>query len=136
MSTSLRICILITDIGFLLYWAVSALALVGLITLSPEWMYGGYGDPQVFAWNWSFVSIDLPFSVLGLAAVAADRRGSLAWRPLAFLSLAFTFAAGIMAVSYWAILMEWNPTWFLPNLLLVIWPLFYLPGLVRGTSES
>jgi hypothetical protein len=136
MKTSLRLWILITDIGFLLYWAVSGLALIGVITLSSDWMYGGYDDPRVVAWNWSFLSIDLPFSLLGLVAVAAERAGNPVWRPLAILSLAFTIAAGAMAVSYWALLQEWNPSWFVTNLTLVIWPLFYLPGLVRGTAQD
>jgi hypothetical protein len=136
MKTSLRLWMLVTDIGFLLYWAVSGLALIGVITLSSDWMYGGYDDPRVVAWNWSFLSIDLPFSLLGLVAVAAERASNPVWRPLAILSLAFTIAAGAMAVSYWALLQEWNPSWFVTNLTLVIWPLFYLPGLVRGTAQD
>jgi hypothetical protein len=87
------------------------------------------------AWNWSFLPVDLAFSILGLAAVRAARRGNPIWRPLALLSLAFTMVAGGMAVSYWTLLGEFDPSWFLPNLALVIWPLFFLPGLVRDLAR-
>ena len=63
--------------------------------------------------------------------MALERRGEPAWRPLALLSLAFTMAAGAMAVGYWLILGEIEPTWLIPNLLLVLWPLAFLPGLIR-----
>ena len=134
MSRALKWWMMVTDIGFLAYWSISALALFGAISLPPDWMYGGFDDPRVVAWNWSFLSIDLPFSILGLAAVAAHRRARDSWRALAILSLAFTFAAGGMAISYWAILGEWDPFWFLSNLLIMVWPLFFLPGLVASAS--
>ena len=71
-----------------------------------------------------------------LSAVTAARRGSAIWRPLALMSLAFTLAAGGMAVAYWTILREFDVTWFLPNLALLIWPLFYLPALVRELANG
>ena len=39
-------------------------------------------------------------------------------------------AAGGMAVGYWLILGEIEPAWLMPNLLLVLWPLAFLPGLI------
>ena len=77
-----------------------------------------------------FLPLDLAFSLLGFAAVAYGRRGDPTWRPLALLSLAFTMAAGGMAVGYWLILGDIEPSWLIPNLLLVVWPLAFLPGLV------
>ena len=138
MPRLLALCFTITDLLFLLYWSVSSLTQLGLIHIPSAWMYTHYDQPQVVAWNWSFLPVDLTFSILGLSAVAAARRGEVIWRPLALLSLAFTMVAGGMAISYWAILREFDPTWFLPNLALVIWPSVFLPGLVcaAGTASS
>jgi hypothetical protein len=97
-------------------------------------MYGGYGEARVAAWNWSFLPLDLAFSAAGFAAVAAARRGHGAWRPLALISLLLTCVAGGMAVTYWALLGEFDPAWFLPNAVLVLWPWWFLPGLVRALS--
>lgn len=134
MPRLLAISFTITDVMFLLYWSLSGLGQAGILHIPRDWMYAHYDQAQVIAWNWSFLPVDLAFSVLGLSAVAAARRGAPVWRPLALLSLAFTMAAGGMAVSYWAILGEFEPAWFLPNLALVIWPIFFLPGLVRQTA--
>jgi hypothetical protein len=94
------------------------------------------GQPQVVAWNWSFLPIDLAFSILGISAVVASRQECALWRPLALLSLAFTIAAGAMAVGYWLILQQLDPGWLIPNLALVIWPIFFLPRLVAESGRE
>lgn len=135
MTRPLKLALTATDLIFLIYWTVSGLAQAGAIHIPRAWMYANYDQAQVVAWNWSFLPLDLLFSILGLSAVWASRRGLATWRPLALLSLAFTMAAGGMAVAYWTILGEFEPTWFLPNLTLVVWPLFFLPGLVRELAR-
>ncbi len=135
MSRSLAIALSVTDLVFLLYWSVSGLVQAGVLAVPRDWMYAGYDQPQTVAWNWSFLPVDLAFSALGLAAVAAARRNAPIWRPLAILSLAFTMTAGGMAVSYWALLGQFDPSWFLPNLVLVVWPLWFLPRLVAETAR-
>lgn len=135
MSRALAFSLAVTDLVFLAYWSVSLLALAGVIHVPPDAMYAGYDQPRVIAWNWSFLPLDLAFSASGLLAVRAARRGDPIWRPLALISLAFTMAAGGMAIGYWILLGEFNPSWFLPNLTLVVWPLAFLPGLVRETAS-
>lgn len=130
MSRTLAIFMTVTDVMFLLYWSVSALVVAGVIHVPPELMYAGYGEPRVMAWNWSFLPPDIAFSITGLLAVRAARRGDPIWRPLAIVSLTITVIAGTMAIGYWALLGEFDPSWFLPNLALAVWPLFFLPGLI------
>jgi hypothetical protein len=101
MSRSLALALSITDLLFLAYWLASGLDKVGLIAIPADWLYAGAGEPRVDAWNWSFFPLDLAFSVTGLAAVAASRKGSASWRPLALISLILTMVAGGMAVGYW-----------------------------------
>lgn len=136
MSRSLRLALLITDLAFLAYWTAGLASLAGLFALPAPLMYADYDNPIVFAWNWSFLPLDLAFSATGLLAVTAAGRGDPRWRGLALLSLAFTMAAGGMAVSFWVIRQEFNPSWFLPNLALVVWPLAFLPGLLSADRPS
>ncbi len=136
MSRSLALSLAITDILFLIYWSVSGLVLLGAIDIPMSYLYANYDQPMVVAWNWSYLGVDLAFSFLGLAAVRAARKGNPIWRPLALLSLAFTMSAGGMAISYWSIMGEYDLSWYLPNLALVIWPLFFLPGLIKGTAQQ
>ena len=132
MPRSLAIAITVTDVAFILYWTLAALSQAGVLHVPPDWMYANYEQADVIAWNWSFLPMDLAFSFFGLRAVAAARSGD-AWRPLAIVSLTLTMAAGGMAVSYWAILREFDPSWFLANLALVIWPLFFMRSLLRAS---
>jgi hypothetical protein len=136
MPRGLALAISVTDIAFLLYWTVSALAVAGLIAIPPAWMYAGYDKPWVCAWNWSFLPLDACFSLTGLAAVAAARRGLALWRPLALVSLTLTMTAGLMADSYWILMGDFDPAWFLPNLGLVLWPLPYLARLIAGSGAA
>jgi len=136
MPRSLATAITITDGLFMAYWAAALLALAGLIALPPDLMYGDYLNPRVVAWNWSFFPLDLAFSVFGFMALAAARRGDPAWRAYALISLVLTMTAGGMAVAYWLILLEFDPAWFLPNLALFIWPLFFMRSLIKGMATT
>jgi hypothetical protein len=135
MRPSLRYALLATDALFLAYWLVAGLAELGLVSLPASLMYAGYGDARVCAWNWSFFPLDVAFSVSGLLAVRWARRDDARWRPAALLSLTLTMVAGLMAVSYWALMGEFVASWFLPNLLLVVWPIPYLAALLRDVAR-
>lgn len=117
-TPALRLNLLITDIGFLLYWLASALAL-----LPPDWLYKDHTDPIVIAWNWSFAPIDLAASATGLLVLWLARKRSSSWQHVAILSMTLTFAAGVFALSFWALRSDFDPAWWLPNAYLVVWPL-------------
>ena len=76
MPWPLRAAFLATDSLFLAYWTVSALFQSGMIAVPHAWMYEGFDQPRVIAWNWSFLPLDLAFSLLGFAAVALGRAGT------------------------------------------------------------
>ncbi len=130
----MRPFLLVTDVGFVAYWAVSLLVLVGLDVVPKSWLFKDYDDPIVFAWNWSFFPLDMVLSGCGLWAVRRHARGDEGWRPLAAFSLALTFCAGFMAISFWVIRCDFDPSWWAANLFLAIWPLFFLPKLWRSTD--
>ena len=125
LSRSLTSYLVLVDVGFLVYWTVTALGLIPI-----DWAFKDYHVPQVVAWNWSFLPLDLLLSASGLSAVAAARRGRL---ELAYLlsvvALALTFASGFMALSYWTFARDFDLAWWAANLLLVLPPLWFLPRL-------
>lgn len=135
MSRSLFLGILITDLIFALYWAVSAAYLAGLVDVPEAYLFSGYHDRHLMAWNWSFVPLDLAATAFGAGAILASRQ-KREWRTLAAVSLALWSAAGGMAIAYWTLMGEFDPSWFLPNLLVFVWPLFFLPRLVSAPTSS
>jgi len=136
MPRSLAFALTVTDWLFIAYWMASGLDKLGLVHVPADLLYANAHDPRVVAWNWSFFPLDIAFSVVGLAAVRASRRGRPVWRPLALISLVLTMVAGGMAVSYWTLLGEFDPAWFLPNLALLLWPLAFLPGLIGPLASD
>jgi hypothetical protein len=125
-SVFLRWNLLITDLGFILYWTMAALNL-----FPSEWLYKDHDNPILAAWNWSFAPVDLAASLLGLSSLALARRGSESWSLAGILSVALTFCAGLMAVSFWAIRRDFDLWWWAPNIYLVLWPLIAVAQFVR-----
>ena len=130
MPAALRRALTVTDLLMLGYWTITALAAIHVLRLPPDALYKGYDQPALVAWNWSFFALDIGFSLTGLAAVRRSRAGR-PWHGLAIVSLTLTMCAGGMAIGFWAVFGDYDPAWWLPNLLLLLGPLLWLPGLVR-----
>ena len=130
MPRSLTILTAATDVAFIAYWLATAILAMGWADVPADWLYKDYHDARAIAWNWSFFPLDILASLMGLWSIAAARAGRPRWRVLSAISLTLTSTAGGMAIIYWALLREFDPQWFLPNLALFAWPLFYLPGLI------
>ena len=122
---------LFTDIGMLLYWAITAAMAANLIGVPGEWLFKDYHDPRVMAWNWCFFPLDILLSVTGLMALRMEAIGHANWRVMASISLTLTFCAGLMAIAYWLIVKDFDPSWWIPNLFLMIWPLPFLYALLH-----
>ena len=135
MPDGLRTFLRIADIAMLGYWAVSAAAAGRLIALSPDAMYRGYGTPLVDAWNWSFAPLDIAFAASGLWSVRLLGRGDRSWRGWAIVSLTLTMCAGAMAIAFWALQGSFDLAWWLPNLILLLAPLAWLPRLVSDSGS-
>ena len=121
-----------TDILFLVYWSVSALVALGLISIPADYLYKDYHNPLMMAWNWSFMPLDVVLSLLGLYAIARFRSGHKDWVHWAIASASLTFCAGLMAIVFWAITLDFDLTWWIPNLFFMLWPMLYVPLLVRA----
>lgn len=103
----------------ILYWVFASLVALGVIYVSPEYMYSDYENPTVVAWNWSFLPLDVTFAVGGLYS----RYGKLTSARQAILStfsLSLMFCAGLMAISFWIVASSFDPFWWGINLWLVL----------------
>lgn len=117
---------LLTDVGFIVYWVVT-----GLHLLPPEWLYRDATNALMVDWNWSFLSLDLLVSATGLSALHLARRGVTAARGLVTISLTLTSASGLMALSFWVLRRDFDLGWWLPNVFLLVYPVPYLVRLLR-----
>ena len=122
---------LITDIGMLLYWAVTILIAAKVLNIPGEWLFKDYDDPRVMAWNWSFFPLDIALSLTGLKALRLEKQANDAWRVWAVVSLTLTVCAGLMAISYWIFVRDFDAAWWLPNLFILIWPLPFIFNLAK-----
>ncbi len=127
MSNWLKLAFLLTDLGFLTYWAVTLLAALGVLPIPGEWLYQDYDNPLMVDWNWSFMPLDVLASVTGLTAVYLAKRQK-PWAHIALVSMTLTFCAGFMAICFWMFRADYNLGWWLPNLGLCLWPLLAYRG--------
>lgn len=120
-----KIALLLADGGMLLYWFIVFLNYANLIYIAPEYMFSDYNSPLMVAWNLSFLPIDIAFSVLGLLALLAPitKKTKTLFN---IVSLTLMFCAGVMAVSFWAIIGFYDWFWWGINLWLVILPIVIL----------
>jgi hypothetical protein len=52
----------------------------------------------------------------------------------ALISLVLIFCSGLQAITFWIIREDFDLTWWLPNLFLLIYPLFFIPYLINDKS--
>lgn len=131
-----KAAMLVTDVTFLVYWTASLLVLI-----PAEYAYKDYDDPVMSDWNYSFLPLDVAASATGLAALVLLRtrgggRHRPAWRPLMLISLTLTSTAGLQAVAFWALRGDWSPTWWIPNLFLLLFPIPAVVLLLRNDVGS
>jgi Family of unknown function (DUF5360) len=120
----------LTDTAFVVYWAVTALHLI-----PSELLFQNYTNPILTAWNWSFLPLDLTISATGFASLFMHQKQLEGWRSLALVSLTLTFVSGLNAIAFWTIRGDFDLTWWLPNLYLLLYPLFFIPRLLKPSSQ-
>ena len=124
---ALRGLMLVTDLGFIAYWAVT-----GLHAVPEAYLFKDYQDPLIVAWNWSFLPLDLTISASGLLSLWLQRRGDRRWPALTLVSLTLTSCSGLMALAFWALRRDFDVTWWLPNAFLLVYPLFFAGRVMRA----
>lgn len=127
---SLRYFFLIVDIGFILYWLITALSLI-----PAEYLFNDYQNEMLVNWNWSFLPLDLFVSASGLYSLYLFRRKDERWSLYALVSLVLTSASGLQAISYWVLAEDYNLSWWIPNLFLLLYPFFFLPNFLKANTS-
>lgn len=127
----MKILMLATDIGFIAYWLITVLHLI-----PAELLFRNYNNPILVHWNWSFLPLDLAISATGLTSLWLYHKMNALWRSLAIVSLVLTSVSGLQAIAFWLFAGDLNITWWLPNLFLLVYPLFFLPKLMRQTVKT
>ena len=128
---SLKYFFLLVDIGFIAYWAITALHLI-----PAEYLYNDYTNPILVNWNWSFFPLDIFVSVTGLYSIWLNKQNDDRWKIYALMSLLLTSVSGLQAFSYWTLAQETDLSWWIPNLFLLIYPFFFIPTLIRQLTQS
>jgi hypothetical protein len=131
MMRWLKIIMLTTDLGFIAYWTITIAHLI-----PPESLFNDYANPIMVHWNWSFLPLDLLISATGLTSLILMHRHMTIWRQFAIISLVLTFVSGLQAIAFWAIAHDFNLSWWIPNLFLLLYPLFFLPRLIMHANIS
>ncbi len=129
--SSLKAYFWFTDLGFIVYWLITALHLI-----PAPYLFQDYTNPILTAWNWSFLPLDLLVSASGFAALWAFQHKLEQWRSFALISLVLTFSSGLNAIAFWVIRGDFDPTWWIPNLYLMLYPLFFLSKLFKLEVRS
>lgn len=126
LTRSQKVIVWAIDLGFIAYWL-----LISLRVLPAEAMFAGYEKPEVQAWNWSFLPLDILASVTGILGNTTNR---LDKKTLLTISLVLTSVAGGMAVGYWAFIGDFELSWWLPNLVLLLFPIWPLTNFARQSK--
>lgn len=117
--------LLAIDIGFILYWLLIALNLI-----PREWVFRNYDDPNVKAWNWSFLPLDIAASITGFLGIKDNGN-----RDLLIVSTTLTIVAGGMALAFWSMQGFFNLGWWLPNIFLFTSGLIILSRLINSRPK-
>jgi len=120
----------VVDFGFIVYWFITLLGVI-----PSEYLFKDYGDPILIAWNWSFLPIDLLISATGLGSIYLWNRNDSRWASIALISLVLTFCSGLQALAFWAIRIDFDLWWWLPNAFLVLYPLFFINRVMNAGLE-
>ncbi|MDQ0225691.1 YvaD family protein [Metabacillus niabensis] len=128
---TLKVFFWITDVGFILYWFITLLHII-----PDSYLFKDYNNPILSAWNWSFLPLDIFISITGLTSLYFYKKGNPNWSKMALISLILTSCSGLQAISFWAIRGDFDPSWWIPNLYLLIYPLFFIPKFFKLDDRS
>jgi hypothetical protein len=120
----------ITDVGFILYWAVTAIGV-----LPKEWAYHNYKNPIMISWNWSFFPLDMFISLSGFLCLYYYKKNNDKWRTWCLLSLVFTMSSGVQAISFWFLTNDYSIFWWVFNLYLIVYPILFIRKILKNELE-
>ena len=128
---TLKYFFLFVDIGFILYWVITLFHLI-----PDEFLFNDYKNSILVNWNWSFFPLDILVSATGIYSVYLHSKGKSNWMFYALFSLIFTSISGLQAIAYWVFAKDFDLSWWLPNLFLLIYPIFFIPTIIQKIKNN
>jgi Family of unknown function (DUF5360) len=128
---NLKYFFIFIDTTFIVYWSITALHLI-----PAEYLYNDYTNPILINWNWSFFPLDILVSITGYYSIYLSHKNNQKWQVFALISLILTSISGLQAISYWILAKDYDPTWWIPNLFLLIYPLFFIPNFIQKLGDK
>ena len=125
LMLAIRLYVISVDCGFIIYWSI-----VSLNILPNEYMFKDYDNSIIHDWNYSFLPLDIMISATGLSAMWFQRKDDQSWYALLLISMTLTFCSGLQAISFWSLRNDFDFVWWVPNLILMIGPLYFVPMLL------
>jgi hypothetical protein len=111
----------ITDLGMIFYWSITYLKLI-----PEELLFKDYTNLILMSWNWSFLPLDLLIPLTGLSSLFYLNKNFRLFEKLALLSLVLSSISGLQAISFWTIQKDFDINWWIPNLYLLLYPLYFV----------
>lgn len=121
---------IVTDFGFIAYWLITLLHFI-----PNDLLFKDYNDSISVSWNWSFFPLDMFISATGILSIFYYAKNKSLWKSLCMVSLVLTFCSGLQAISFWVLRRDFDVTWWIPNLYLLIYPVFFIIKLLREDFE-
>ena len=128
---TLKYFFLFVDIGFILYWVITFFHLI-----PDEYLFNDYKNSILVNWNWSFFPLDILVSATGIYSVCLHSKGKTNWMFYALFSLIFTSISGLQAIAYWIFAKDFDLSWWLPNLFLLTYPIYFIPKIIKKIKDN
>ena len=121
----------VVDSGFIIYWFITILNLI-----PEEYLFKDYKNPLLVAWNWSFFPLDILISFSGFYSIYLYQKQQKRWILIALISLVLTFCSGLQAIAFWTLRTDFDLSWWIPNLFLMIYPTFFIVNILKKYDKN
>jgi hypothetical protein len=121
----------VVDLGFVFYWLITILNLI-----PEEYLFKDYKNPLLVAWNWSFLPLDMLISFSGFCSIYLYQKAKKQWVLTALISLVLTFCSGLQAITFWILRADFDLSWWIPNLFLMIYPTFFIVNILKQYDDE
>ena len=114
------------DLGFILFWTITAIGII-----PAEYLYKDNKNEILAHWNLSFFPLDIAISFTGLTTLYLFSKNDSLWKILALILLILSSVSGLHAITNRTLARDFDLSWWIPNLFLLIYPLFFIPRIFR-----
>ncbi|WP_232371663.1 DUF5360 family protein [Leptospira ainazelensis] len=78
--------------------------------------------------------MDLFVSITGFYSLYLRKRKRPEWERMALISLVLSSSSGLQAIAFWSFRTDFDPSWWIPNLYLLLYPIYFVYRLLFVSS--